>query len=163
MPESVSDRPTKAHEYLFLLTKRSRYYFDAEAVKEPGVEPDRQRNDRIGGANGHKVRHSEGGMIGASATRNIRSVWTIATQPFKGAHFATFPPKLVEPCVKAGSREGDTVLDPFGGAGTVSLVAERLGRNSIYVDLSAEFADMAERRIRADAPMLVSVEREALA
>jgi DNA modification methylase len=105
MPESVTDRPTKAHEYLFLLTKSPRYYFDAEAVREAGDEPDRVRRDRIGGANGHTVRHSEGGIMGQVATRNLRSVWTIATEPYPGAHFATFPRKLVEPCVKAGTSE----------------------------------------------------------
>jgi hypothetical protein len=105
MPESVTDRPTKAHEYVFLLTKSPRYFWDAEAVRERGVEPDRQRADRIGGANGHLVRHSPGAIIGASANRNLRSVWTIATQPYPGAHFATFPEALVEPMVKAGSSE----------------------------------------------------------
>lgn len=105
MPESVTDRPTKAHEYVFLLTKSARYFWDGEAVKEGAAEPDRQRNDRIGGANGHTVRHSPGGMMEGSATRNLRTVWTINTVPFNGAHFATFPPALVERMVKAGSSE----------------------------------------------------------
>jgi hypothetical protein len=105
MPESVTDRPTKGHEYLFLLTKSPRYYYDADAVREVGAEPDRQRDDVIGGANGHTVRHSVGGRMEASSTRNLRSVWTINPQPFSEAHFATFPTALVEPCVKAGTSE----------------------------------------------------------
>jgi DNA modification methylase len=103
MPESVTDRPTKSHEYLFLLTKNQTYYYDAAAIAEPGAEPERERLDRIGGANGHTVRHSEGGMMGASATRNARSVWTIATQPYAQAHFATMPEELARRCILAGS------------------------------------------------------------
>ncbi len=105
MPESVTDRPTKSHSYVFLLAKSPRYFFDQEAVRENGAEPERQRADRIGGANGHKVHHSEGAVMGTSATRNIRSVWTIPTASYPGAHFATFPPKLVLPCIKAGTSE----------------------------------------------------------
>jgi DNA modification methylase len=105
MPESVTDRATKSHEYIFMLAKSQRYYFDAEAIKEYGAEPDRQRNDRIGGANGHEVRHSPGAIMGASATRNARTVWTIATAPYSGAHYATWPPALVERMVKAGTPE----------------------------------------------------------
>jgi DNA modification methylase len=157
MPESVTDRPTSAHEHVFLLAKSERYYFDAEAVKEPGTDPDRLRNDRIGGANGHLVRHSEGGMIGASATRNIRNVWTIATEPYSEAHFATFPPSLIEPCIKAGCPVGGTVLDPFGGAGTTGLVADRLKRNAILIELNPAYAEMARNRIREDAGMFGEV------
>lgn len=105
MPESVTDRPTRSHEYLFLLTRSPRYYYDAEAIRERGIEPDRKRADRIGGSNGHVVRHSPGGIVSASTTRNCRSVWTIPTQPYPEAHFATFPPKLVEPCILAGTSE----------------------------------------------------------
>lgn len=105
MPESVKDRPTKAHEYIFLLTKSADYFYDAEAVKEPGAEPERQRYDRIGGVNGGNVRHGEQGMIGASVIRNRRSVWTMATKPFSEAHFATFPPELPETCINAGTSE----------------------------------------------------------
>jgi hypothetical protein len=103
MPESVRDRCTKAHEYVFLLTKSERYYYDAEAVSEAASQPGRQRNDRIGGANGHTVRHSLGGMMGASVTRNRRSVWTITTKPYKGAHFATMPPDLAKTCILAAT------------------------------------------------------------
>jgi DNA modification methylase len=157
MPESITDRPTKAHEYLFLLSKSERYYYDADAIKEDGVEPERERNDRIGGANGHTVRHSPGGMIGATSKRNRRSVWEIATAPFSEAHFATFPPALIEPCILAGCPKGGTVLDPFGGAGTTGLVADRLGRNAILIELNPDYADMAERRIRGDAGMFAEV------
>jgi DNA modification methylase len=158
MPESVTDRCTKAHEYIFLMSKSARYFYDADAVKEPGAEPDRERNDRIGGANGHTVRHSEGGMIGATATRNKRSVWTVTTQPYSEAHFATFPPALIEPCILAGCPKGGTVLDPFGGAGTTGLVADRLGRNAFLIELNPEYAAMAERRIRGDAGMFAEVQ-----
>ena len=342
MPESVTDRCTKAHEYLFLLSKSARYHYDAAAIAEPGVEPDRQRNDRIGGANGHTVRHSPGAMIGASATRNRRSVWTVATQPFsdwhetvhrervasdaavdgkkrttspdcplhgdraasasnapcdghadapsrrnqrtgadldqaqqadcapiatiparatgqhsldlpalssdpsatdrskrsrrtgrdpattlactasaqtpartdgtsavrepsdsaahmpansngragtgdhpsaqttarnarssscdssqctcewyiettsKTSHFATFPPALIEPCILAGCPKGGTVLDPFGGAGTTGLVADRLQRDAVLIELNPEYAAMARRRIEGDAPLFAA-------
>ena len=105
MPESVTDRPTKSHEYLFLLTKSPRYYYDADAVREVGAEPDRNRDEVIGGANGHTVRHSVGGRMEASSTRNLRSVWTINPQPFREAHFATFPMALVEPCIRAGTSQ----------------------------------------------------------
>ncbi len=153
MPESVRDRPTSAHEHIFLLTKSSRYYWDAAAVAEQGVDPDRQRLDRIAGANGHTVRHSEGGMIGSSQTRNTRNVWTIAPQPFSEAHFATFPPEIPRRCILAGSKEGDTILDPFLGAGTTLLVADRLGREGIGIELNPEYADMARQRIGGDAPL----------
>ena len=158
MPESVTDRPTRAHEYLFLLTKAGRYFFDAEAVRESSVEPDRMRADRFGGASWEgRQQHSEGALFTGGTTRNIRSVWTIATQPFTEAHFATFPPELAERCIRAGSRKGDTVLDPFAGAGTSLLVADRLGRDAIGIELNADYAAMAERRIRADAGLFAQV------
>jgi DNA modification methylase len=160
MPESVTDRCTKAHEYIFLLSKSARYYYDADAIKENGVDPDRQRDDRIGGANGHLVRHSAGAMIGASAKRNKRSVWEVATAPFSEAHFATFPPALIEPCILAGCPEGGRVLDPFGGAGTTGLVADRLGRDATLIELNPEYAKMAEYRIIDDAPLFARVAAE---
>lgn len=147
MPESVTDRPTKAHEYLFLLAKSARYYYDAEAIKEPGTEPDRQRADRIGGANGHSVRHSPGAIIGATATRNKRSVWTIPTQPYPEAHFATFPEELIKPCILAGCPVGGTVLDPFGGSGTTMQVARFLGRQGVMMELNEEYCDLAAKRL----------------
>lgn len=127
MPESVRDRCTKAHEYLFLFSKEPRYYFDAEAMKEDGVIP--------------------AGTKGYDGKRNKRSVWTVNTRPFKGAHFATFPPALIEPCILAGCPVGGTVLDPFGGAGTAGLVADKLNRNAVLIELNPEYARMAEQRI----------------
>ena len=134
MPESVKDRCTKAHEYIFLLSKSERYFYDAEAIKEKGVMTNaggRQRDTRethgMGGGNDGinkakermKKELAENGFV----TRNKRSVWTVATKPFKEAHFATFPPDLIEPCILAGCREGGIVLDPFMGSGTTGMVA----------------------------------------
>ena len=254
MPESVTDRPTSAHEKVYLLTKSARYFYDAEAVRVPaqsyntyGFRPGTYRDqgsapqpnsEKTDKQRGHSRRHAgfndrwdalskeEQQASGA----NLRNVWMIATHPFPGAHFATFPPKLVEPCIKAGTSEkgccpecgapwtrqvedteayqrhkaiqretedrtlesqgvarqfsntpgvvadritqgwepscgcdaGDpipaTVLDPFGGAGTVGLVADRLGRDAILIELNPEYAEMAERRIHGDAPLLADVE-----
>ena len=150
MPESVKDRCTKAHEYIFLLSKGPRYYFDSEAMKEPAAQPNRVRADRFGGNKYVEgVKHSDGSTFTGSETRNRRSVWTVTTKPFKGAHFATFPPDLIEPCVLAGCPEGGTVLDPFGGAGTTGLVAARNNRNSILCELNPEYAAMAAERVRS--------------
>ena len=157
MPESVTDRCTKAHEYVFLLTKSARYFWDAEAIREDSVEPDRVRNDRVGGANGHTVRHSPGGMMEGRKYRNKRSVWSIATAPFPEAHFATFPPELPELCIKAGCPLDGMVLDPFGGAGTTGLVADRLHRNASLIELNPEYAEMARQRLIGDAPMFMEV------
>ncbi len=120
MPESVRDRCTKAHEYIFLLSKSERYFYDAEASKEQAVQAGRVRNDKIGGNKGDDVHHSPGGQFTGSDTRNRRSVWTVATRPYKGAHFATFPPALIEPCILAGSmpvgayEPDDLILSPAG-------------------------------------------------
>ena len=224
MPESVTDRPTKSHEYLFLLAKSERYYYDADAIAEPSIYPDDKRRP-LGskGAwemDGRAQRENGGGVAydHDTTTRNKRTVWTIATQPFKGAHFATFPPALIEPCILAGSAKeccaacgapsvrqvertamvidrserthdkgrtrasgtmvspatsvttgfapscscnagvvSGTVLDPFGGAGTTGLVADRLGRNAILCELNPDYAAMAERRIHGDAPLFAEV------
>ena len=149
MPESVTDRPGKAHEYLFLLSKKSSYYYDSEAVKEPGT-------NIASGQTQHKYvsddpRHrTKAGLLKirntAYATRNRRTVWTIATESFSDAYFATFPRKLVEPCVLAGSRTGDIVLDPFLGSGTVAEVAQHLGRRWIGIDLNSDYGRMQKRR-----------------
>jgi site-specific DNA-methyltransferase (cytosine-N4-specific) len=117
MPESVKDRPTRCHEYLFLFSKSLRYYYDNESVRE---------------ANG----------------RNRRTVWSIPTEPFAGAHFATFPPSLVEPCILAGSTPGDWVLDPFFGAGTVGVVCERQHRSYVGIELNPAYVELAVERIR---------------
>jgi len=159
MPESVTDRPTKAHEYLFLLSKSPRYYFDQEAVREDGCG----RLDRSPQSSGRLGSGGRQFVVGAAPLlqpngRNIRSVWTIATSPFPEAHFATFPPALVEPCIKAGSRQDDAVLDPFAGSGTTGVVALSLGRSFIGIELNPTYAEMAERRIYAVAPLLAQVE-----
>ena len=159
MPESVRDRCTKAHEYLFLLTKSERYFFDSDSIKEPAIsdhlpgnkrpqkgldaDPKRHRT-RAGLSAFHEKTRAEGGQ----ATRNKRSVWKIATQQYGGAHFAVMPPALVEPCILAGSRVGDTVLDPFGGSGTVGMVANWLGRDSILCELNPEYVALIEERVR---------------
>lgn len=214
MPESTRDRCTKAHEYLFLLSKSRRYYFDAEAIREQanltgkgnangfrgGAYPDGATFDngeggkrtQVGnsmpvpkgwdtstGEGGHGSYHRDGAARGSkrnsfareskytagehgqkaqhrpgredieySQTRNKRSVWTVATQGFKGAHFATYPPELIRPCVLAGSPRGGLVLDPFGGAGTTGLVAMQEGRRSIMCELNPEYAEMARARLR---------------
>ena len=150
MPESVKDRCTKAHEYIFLLSKGPRYYFDSEAMKEPAIYPAGTK-----AAKGSATRAAQPGVNSRppeykvyDGMRNRRSVWTVTTKPFKGAHFATFPPDLIEPCVLAGCPEGGTVLDPFGGAGTTGLVAARNNRNSILCELNPEYAAMAAERVK---------------
>jgi hypothetical protein len=150
MPESIKDRCTKAHEYLFLLAKSERYYFDAEAIAE-AVTSDRPD---MGGCPMDGV---DGPIPWEGSTRNKRSVWEIATSPFPEAHFATFPPALIEPCIKAGSKIGDTVLDCFGGSGTTGLVSDRLKRNAILIEISGAYCEMAHRRITGDCPMFVDV------
>jgi site-specific DNA-methyltransferase (cytosine-N4-specific) len=195
MPESVGDRCTKSHEYLFLLSKSERYYFDAEAIKEPvtgnshprgsGVNPKAAAkvpaNWNTSAGNGeHGNFHREGREIGKipgvnsrmncaknvggrppqprqnesfSAavrglvdTRNKRSVWTVATFPCKEAHFATYPPALITPCILAGSRPGDTILDPFGGSGTTGMVAIEHGRRAVLIELNPDYIPLIERR-----------------
>ncbi len=161
MPESVTDRPTKSHEYLFLLTKSATYYYDADAIAEKsvGTEYDRtmRPQNRMNGVPSLVVGRQQevaGATLGlGSTTRNKRTVWTVTTTPYSGAHFATFPPKLIEPCILAGCPVGRTVLDPFGGAGTTALVADRLGRDAILIELNPEYAEMARRRITDDAPL----------
>jgi len=151
MPESITDRCTKAHEYLFLLTKSARYYWDADAVKEAALQPLGEK--RWTGLQAKAVttgNHS--GTLGTNQgdpTRNRRSVWSIATQPYAGAHFAVMPPKLVEPCILAGSRLGDTVLDPFSGSGTVGAVATGHGRRYLGIELSPDYLALSVERLRA--------------
>lgn len=146
MPESVTDRCTKAHEYIFLLSKSERYFYDCDAVREAAVQAGRVRNDKVGGNKGDKVNHSPGSQFIGSETRNRRSVWSIATKPYSGAHFAVFPPALIEPCVLAGCPEGGTVLDPFSGSGTTGEVAAKHGRRSILIELNPTYADLAVQR-----------------
>ncbi len=156
MPESVRDRCTRSHEYLFLLTKSNRYYFNVEAIKEAVTPQKKPRLGKIIGRGGQgysnargRDRDNSGGFPNPSGMRQKRSVWSVTSRPFKGAHFATFPPKLIEPCILAGSRVGDTILDPFFGSGTVGLVAKQQERAYIGIEINPQYADMAERRIGA--------------
>jgi DNA modification methylase len=162
MPESITDRPTSAHEHVFLLTKQARYFYDAEAIAEAAVYPGDDRHARTDTRKqsdpmcADKFSRARTGNP-TGLTRNARNVWTIATQPYSGAHFATMPPDLAERCIKAGSKPGDHVLDPFGGAGTTGLVADRLGRSATLCELNPEYAALARERIVADAPLLAGV------
>jgi DNA modification methylase len=158
MPESVTDRPTKAHEYVFLLTKSPRYFYDAAAIAEEATGQSAGNTKPIKGADqSHGRTRANLHKIEAADTRNARTVWSITTQPFKGAHFATMPPELARRCILAGSRIGDTVLDPFGGAGTTGLVADRLGRDAVLIELNPTYAALARDRIHDDAPMFAEV------
>jgi DNA modification methylase len=149
MPESVRDRCTKAHEYIFLLSKSPKYYFDSLAMKEQGVIPAGTK-----GAKGSKERQNQ---IGVNARppeykiydgmRNKRSVWTVNTKPYKGAHFATFPKELIEPCILAGSKEGDIVFDPFMGSGTTAQVALQHNRQYLGCELNKEYEKLQQERI----------------
>ena len=156
MPESVTDRCTKAHEYIFLLTKSAKYYFDHEAIKEEAKTPPVVR-DKHG--EGYQADYAKGDRFsagertwGADGRKNKRSVWTVTTRPFKGAHFATFPPQLIEPCILAGCPPDGTVLDPFFGAGTTGLVAQQHERNWIGCELNPVYAEMASKRIKDAEP-----------
>jgi DNA modification methylase len=167
MPESVRDRCTKAHEYIFLLSRSERYYYDQDAIREPYSEASISRFDyklqQSTSPGRHKPnnndrRYEETHIRPPNENgRNKRSVWEVATAPFSEAHFATFPPALIEPCILAGCPKGGTVLDPFGGAGTTGLVADRLGRDAILVELNEEYAAMARRRIADDAGMFAEI------
>ena len=153
MPESVRDRCTKAHEYIFLLSKKPKYYYDHEAIKEDAKYPQGPNSPQsIKKGQGEFGMDTRGGLhkIGAIAKKNKRSVWTITTKPFKGAHFATFPKDLIEPCVLAGCPEGGTVLDPFGGSGTTGIVAAQHNRNAVLLELNQEYIDLANARINKE-------------
>ncbi len=156
MPESVTDRCTKAHEYVFLLTKSQRYYYDAGAVCEPATNRSCGNIQPTKGARTGDVKHQTKGnlhMIGAAEHRNRRSVWSITTQPYSGAHFAVMPEALVEPCLLAGSRPGDVVLDPFTGSGTVGAVAVNHGRSFVGCELNPDYIALARQRIGNVAPL----------
>jgi len=186
MPESVTDRCTKAHEYLFLLTKSARYYFDNEAIKEAAAPASLARwaqdvegqigSDRVpgktngnmkavGGKAGKNAFRGQGHFrdgdkgpanregrdmkdVGAGENRNRRSVWTVATVPYSGAHFATFPPALIEPCILAGSKPGQIVIDPFFGSGTTGMVAQNLGRQWLGCELNPEYKPLQDERLQ---------------
>lgn len=192
MPESVTDRPTKSHEYLFLLSKSERYFYDHEAIREPAAHASIQRwrqnidaqagSDRVPGKTngpmravggprrtdkqrGHGRRHAGfndrwDGMSKAEQSemgRNKRSVWTVATVGYEGAHFATYPPELIRPCILAGSQPGDTVLDPFTGSGTTAQVALEMSRSFIGAEINPEYAQLARERVQPllDQPRLL--------
>jgi len=167
MPESVTDRPTKSHEYIFLMSKSAKYYYDNEAVKEPAVE-----GTDLGVLRSNKAAYGQGptdiktinkrlaicpdSRLGnPSGTRNKRDVWTVPTKPYKGAHYATFPPKLIEPMILAGCPAGGIVLDPFVGSGTTVMVANHLGRKGIGLDLNFKYLkDNAKERIATVQPIM---------
>ena len=151
MPESVTDRCTKSHEYIFLLTKSAKYFYDNDAIRERTKESTLQRlNQNINKQSGSYTPSKGNGNMKAvgdiETGRNKRSVWKITTQPYKEAHFAVFPEKLPEICIKAGTSEGDIVLDPFFGSGTTGYVAQRLGRKWIGIELNEEYIKIAEKR-----------------
>ena len=148
MPESVKDRCTKAHEYIFLLSKSKNYYYNNEAIKEP-VKQDWGTRDRTNGKY-----HNEGtglqphsGLTKSYTKKNKRSVWSVTKKPYKGAHFATFPPELIEPCIKAGSEVGDIILDPFMGSGTTAMVAKMLDRYYIGCELYEDYGNLIQERV----------------
>ena len=153
MPESVKDRCTKAHEYIFLLSKSKKYYYDNEAIKEPAK--DWGTRDRTNGKY-----HNEGtglsphtGLTKSYPTKNKRSVWSVTNKPYREAHFATYPPDLIEPCILAGSEKGDIVLDPFMGSGTTAMVAKSLGRDYIGCELHEDYGNLIQKRINDYRPV----------
>jgi len=157
MPESAKDRCTKAHEYIFLLSKSPKYYFDNEHIKE--------ETDKIGGKPRQfgatkqqgTMRQDIGETFIDNGLRNKRSVWTVSPKPFSEAHFAVYPPELIRPCILAGCPEGGTVLDPFGGSGTTGVVADRLGRNAILTELNPDYIDIARNCIESDGGMFTDL------
>ena len=166
MPESVTDRCTKAHEYIFLLSKCPKYYFDNEAIKEDSIyAPNKTKEvERAKGyykgkwSKPEKGSRHDGSFKAIREKRNKRSVWTVATKSFKGAHFATFPINLIEPCVLAGCPEGGTVLDPFGGSGTTGIVANNHNRNAILIELNKQYIEIAKKRIDDQGSMFTDLE-----
>lgn len=149
MPESVTDRCTKAHEYLFLLSKSERYFYDHIAIKEPAVKGHARSTFNTGKTAEHQLNRSSDKERVEDGMRNRRSVWTVTPKPYKGAHFAVYPPELIEPCILAGCPEGGTVLDPFGGSGTTGGVALKHGRNAVLCELNGDYAALMPARIEA--------------
>jgi DNA modification methylase len=162
MPESVTDRCTKSHEYVFLLSKSRQYFYDYVAIKEDAITEHKESKPNpyaLYVQNGGKDTQNLGSST-LDGKRNKRDVWTVATKPYKGAHFAVMPEALVEPCILAGSAAGDTVLDPFTGSGTVGMVALRHNRNFVGTELNPDYAELAVDRIYNDAPLLNEIEKE---
>jgi DNA modification methylase len=173
MPESVTDRCTKAHEYIFLLSKSARYHYDHEAIQEPISEANRLHYDKYAATPSRSTTKQflDRNDLGNTGThcgfskpgityRNRRSVWTITTKPFKGAHFAVMPEALVEPCILAGSKPNDLILDPFAGSATVGVVALKHNRNFIGIELNPNYAEIARDRLTKAAPLLHNVRVE---
>lgn len=151
MPESVKDRCTKAHEYIFLFSKNKKYYYDAEAIKEPAIS---KKDKRMGlgrlhyrGKRETKQDFMQSNFVAIYEKRNKRDVWTIPVKPFKEAHFATFPPELIEPCVKAGCQPNGTILDPFAGAATTGVVALENNKNFIGIELNPKYCELSKKRL----------------
>ena len=176
MPESVKDRCTKSHEYIFLFSKNKNYYYDNDAIREPHTWEEKKPRPSGMARNGakyrEKVKYGGGGsgLLGHSGSykadgsplnhplgKNKRSVWTVTTKPYKEAHFAVFPTELIEPCIKAGCPKNGTVLDPFGGSGTTGLVADRLGRDATIIELNKNYISIASDRVKNDAPLFTDV------
>ena len=155
MPESVTDRCTKSHEYIFLMSKSAQYYFDNEAIKEPYTKPMNRWGGQKLKANGKsdwdkgtgQSTYRDRDMRPDPNGRNKRSVWTVTTKPYSGAHFATFPPDLILPCILAGCPAGGTILDPFMGAGTTALVAKKNNCNYVGCELNQTYIEIAQRRL----------------
>lgn len=155
MPESVTDRCTKSHEYVFLFSKQPKYFFDSVSIREPFAESSLSRlaqdvKNQVGSTRANAGAKTNGNMKALGdpeGGRNKRSVWNVGVARYKGAHFAVYPPALIEPCIKAGSAEGDTVLDPFSGSGTTGEVALQNGRNYLGLELNPDYAALSEKRI----------------
>ena len=147
MPESVKDRCTKSHEYIFLLSKSKNYYYDNEAIKEPAK--DWGTRDRTNGKYHNKGTglQPHTGLNKSYPTKNKRSVWSVTNKPYKGTHFAVFPPDLIEPCILAGSKKGDLILDPFMGSGTTAMVSKQLDRHYIGCELHEEYKSLIDSRL----------------
>ena len=163
MPESVTDRPTKSHEYIFLFTKSPKYFYDHKAIFEPTSHPEKVgQKQKVDYRSDHVLAYGNGSdsVVVRSDIRNKRSVWSVTTSRYKEAHFATYPPELITPCILAGSKEGDVVLDPFSGSGTTGEVALQHGRNYIGLELNADYAKLSEHRLNEAVGMfgVVSVE-----
>ena len=150
MPESVRDRCTKAHEYIFLLSKSKYYHYDNEAIKEP-VKQDWGTRDRTNGKyhNPGTGLQPHSGLTKSYTKRNKRSVWSVNKKPYKGAHFATYPEELIEPCILAGSEKGDIVLDPFMGSGTTAVAAKTHGRHYIGCELHEDYGNLIQKRLNS--------------
>ena len=150
MPESVTDRPTKSHEHIFLLSKNADYHYDADAIKEPFVstkkEIDRQYSNGVKDTEFATNKNYSGGVGFGEGGRNKRDVWTVPSDPYNGAHFAVFPPELIRPCILAGCPRGGWVLDPFAGSGTTGYVAEQEGRHAILIELNEKYIVLQKER-----------------